>query len=159
LESPADIKRLKKIFNLGKIVRITIAVAHGYRKMKNIMHHAGLKNILEKLIVVNSPTCFDLENSSLTHSMGVSVETLQYLAFAPKKHGNNYLIVARLSLLDSESELFQTGTKECHNGIAMLVRPCTRIDGIGKLLKERHDQNAEFGRRRRLREVHPIDHR
>ena len=45
LKSPADVERFKKTFNFGKIVRIAIYVADGYRKMKNIMHHASLKNV------------------------------------------------------------------------------------------------------------------
>ncbi len=39
------------------------------------MHHAGLENIFEKLIIINGPTRLDLEYPSLTGSMGVSVET------------------------------------------------------------------------------------
>ncbi len=44
--------------------------ADSYRKMKNIMHHARLKNILEKLIVVNGAPRLDLKNPSLTGGHG-----------------------------------------------------------------------------------------
>src|ERR1017187_6946423 len=108
LKSPADIQRLKKTLDLGKIVRVAICVADRYRKMKNVMHHARLKNILEKLVVVNGPTCLDFKNPSLTGGMGVSVETFQYLAFAPKKHGDNYLVFEGLPFLDPKSQLFQS---------------------------------------------------
>jgi len=60
LKSPADIERLKKTFDFGKIIRTTVSVAHGYREMKNIVHHTGLEDILEKLIIVDSPTCLYL---------------------------------------------------------------------------------------------------
>jgi hypothetical protein len=76
LKSPADVERLKKTFNFGKIVRITICVADSYRKVENIMHHASLKNIFEKLIIINGPTRLDLKNPPLTGGMGVSIETL-----------------------------------------------------------------------------------
>src|SRR5580704_3677858 len=91
LKSPADVERLEKTFNFGKIVRITICVANSYREMKNVLHHARLKDIFKELIVVNGPTCFDLKNPTLTCGMSVSVETFQYLACAPKEHGNDYL--------------------------------------------------------------------
>ena len=76
LKSPADVERLKKTFNFSKIVRIAIYVADGYRKMKNIMHHAGLKNVFQKLIIINGPTGLDLKNPPLTGGVGVSIETL-----------------------------------------------------------------------------------
>ncbi len=81
-----------------------------------------MKNILEKLIVVNGPTCLDLKNPPLTDGMGVSVKTFQYLAFAPKKHRNDYLVFAGLPFLDPKSELFQTWAESCHNRVAMLIR-------------------------------------
>src|SRR5689334_2755930 len=67
--------------------------------MKNVMHHARLKDIFEELIVVNGPPCFDLKNPSLTDGMSVSIEALQYLAFTPQKHWNNYLVFLRIPLL------------------------------------------------------------
>ena len=76
--------------------------------MKNIMHHARLKNILEKLIVVNGPPRLDFKNPSLTDLMGVSIEAFQYLAFAPEKYRDNYLVFDGLPSLDAKSELFQT---------------------------------------------------
>ena len=76
LKPPANVERLKKTLNFGEIVRITIRVAHCYRKMKNIVHHARLKNILEKLIVVNGSACLDFKNPPFASRMGVSVETL-----------------------------------------------------------------------------------
>ena len=105
LKPPANVERLKKTLNFGEIVRITIRVAHCYRKMKNIVHHARLKNILEKLIVVNGSACLDFKNPPFASRMGVSVETLQYLALPPKKHGHDYLVLGRLPLLDPKSEL------------------------------------------------------
>ena len=46
LKSSADVERLKETLNFGKVVRITIFIAHSNRKMKNVMHHARLKDIL-----------------------------------------------------------------------------------------------------------------
>jgi hypothetical protein len=105
LKPPANVERFKKTLNFGEIVRIMIRVAHCYRKMKNIVHHARLKNILEKLIVVNGSACLDFKNPPFASRMGVSVETLQYLALPPKKHGHDYLVLERLPLLDPKSEL------------------------------------------------------
>jgi hypothetical protein len=59
LKSATYIERFKKAFNLGKVIRAAINVTHSYRKMKNVMHHARLKNILEKLIVVNGTARLD----------------------------------------------------------------------------------------------------
>src|SRR5579864_6226305 len=112
--------------------------------MKNVMHHAGLKDILEKLIVVNGPTRLDLENPSLRDGMGVSVETLQYLAFAPEEHRDNDLILARFPFFHLKTELFQTWPEPCHDGIAMLGRTRTRIDGISHFFKEGDDKKAEL---------------
>jgi len=144
LKSPAYVERLKKTFNFGKIGRTTICVANSYRKMKNVMHHARLKDIFEKLIVVNGPTCLYLENPSLAGGMSVSVEALQYLASAPKEHGDNYLVVAGLALFDSKSKFFQAWAESYHNGVAMLVRLSSRIDGIGLFLEQCNDRKAEF---------------
>ena len=91
LKPPTDIQGLKKAFNFGKIVRVSICVADGYREVKDVMHHTRLKNILEKLIVIDGPACLDFKDPSLTGGMGVSVEALQYLAFAPKKNGTTIL--------------------------------------------------------------------
>ena len=135
LKSPADVERLKKALNFGKVVRIAIYVAHSYRKMKDVMHHAGLKNILEKLIIVNGSTCLNLKDPALGDGVSVGVETLQYLAFATEKHGDNDLVFARLAFLHLKSELFQTWAESCHDGVAMLARHRTRIDGICHLLK------------------------
>jgi hypothetical protein len=111
--------------------------------MKHVMHHAGLKNILEKLIVVNGPTRFDLKHPSLNRSVGVGIETLQYLAFASKKHRDHYLVFAGLSLLHTKSELLQTRAESGHNDIAVLIHSCMRIDALGKLFEELDDSKAE----------------
>ena len=116
LKSPADIQRLKKTLNFGKIVRVTIYVADSYRKMKNIMHHASLKNIFQKLVIVNGATCLDFKNPSLACRMCVSVEALQYLAFATKKHGNNYLVFAGLSFFGSAQESDNVPEKPAFSG-------------------------------------------
>ena len=147
LKPSADIQRLKKTLDFGKIVRVSICVTDSYREMKHVMHHARLKNIFEKLIVVNGPASLDFKHPSLTGGMRVSVEALQYLAFAPKKHGNNYLVFAGLSFLDPKSELFQAWAKSSHNGVAMLVHRRMRIDTFGKLFEERDDKKTEFRRR------------
>jgi hypothetical protein len=76
LKSPADVERLKKTFDFSKIVGITIGVPNSDRKMKNVVHHARLEDIFEKLIVVDGSTCLDLKDPPLTGSMSVSVETL-----------------------------------------------------------------------------------
>jgi len=76
LKSRADVERFKKALNLGKVVRFAIGVADSYRKMETITHHASLKNIFQKLIIVNGPTGLDLKNPPLTGGMGVSIETL-----------------------------------------------------------------------------------
>ena len=116
--------------------------------MKDVMHHACLKNVLEKLIVVNGATRLNLKNPPLAGSMGVSVEAFQYLAFAPKKYWNNYLVFAGLPFLNPESELFKPRTELCHNGVAMLDCHCARIDGTRNLFEESDDMKAEFGWRR-----------
>jgi hypothetical protein len=123
--------------------------------MKHVMHHASLKNILEKLIVIDGPACLDFKHPSLAGGMCVSVEALQYLAFAPKKHGDNYLVFAGLPFLDPKSELFQARAKSSHDGVAMLIHRCTRINTLGQLFEERDDKKAEFRRRRRLRKLDP----
>lgn len=56
--------------------------------MENVVHHARLENILEKLVVVHGATGLDFKHPSLTCSMSISVETLQYFAFAAKKNGD-----------------------------------------------------------------------
>ncbi len=45
LKPPADIERLKKTFDFGEIVRIAVGVANSDRKMKDVMHHACLKDV------------------------------------------------------------------------------------------------------------------
>ncbi len=75
LKSSADVERLKKALNFAKIVRVTINIADGYCEMKNVVHHAGLKNIFQELIIVDCPACLDFKNPPLTRGMGVSVET------------------------------------------------------------------------------------
>jgi hypothetical protein len=59
LKPSANVKRFKKVLNLREIVRVAIGVADSYCKVKDIVHHARLKDILEKLIVVYSPTRLD----------------------------------------------------------------------------------------------------
>ena len=147
MKSPADVESFEKTLDFGKIVRIAIFVAHGDRKMKNIMHHARLKNIFEKLIIVNRPTRLDLKNPTLDGGMGVSVETLQYLASPSKEDRNNYLVLDGLPLLDSKSDPFQSWAEPCHNAVARLIGLCARVDGISHFLEERNDSEPEFGRR------------
>ncbi len=112
------------------------------------MHHARLKNILEKLIVVNGPTGLDFKHPSFTGSMGVSVEALQNLAFAPKKHGNNYLVFGGFPFLHPKPKLFKAWAESSHYGVTVLVQRCTRVDGIGDLFEECDDKKAKFRRRR-----------
>jgi hypothetical protein len=116
--------------------------------MKNVMHHASLKNILEKLIVVNGTTCLDFKNPSLAGGMGVGVEALQYLAFAAKKHGNNYLFFAGLPFLDPKSKLFQAWSEQSHDGVAMLVHRGSRIYGNAHFFEKGHNQKAKLRGRR-----------
>src|ERR1700733_12685891 len=122
--------------------------------MQNVMHHAGLKNILEKLIIVDGAASFDLKNPALANSMCVSVKALQYLAFASKEHRNNYLVFAGLPFLDAESDFFQPWAEPRHNGVAMLDCHFARIDGVGHLFKEPDDKKAEFRWGRRFRKIH-----
>ena len=147
MKPPANIQRLKKTLNLGKIIRIAICVTDSYGKVKNIVHHACLENILKKLIVVNGPTCLDLKNPSSTGSMGVSVKTLQYLTFAPKKDGDDYFVFDGLPFLDPKSKFFKTWTESSHNNVAMLAHRCARIDSVGHFFKKCHDRESEFRRR------------
>ena len=125
MKSTTDVKRFKETLNLGKVVRFSICISDSYRKMKDIVHHASLKYVFQKLIIINGLTCFDLKNPPRTESMRVSVETLQDFPFLPKKHRNNYLFVARLPFLDPKSDLFQAWAESCENGVAMLDLPCT----------------------------------
>ena len=76
LKSPADVQRLEETFNFGKIIRIAIYVADRYRQMKNIMHHAGLKNVFQKLIIINGPAGLNFKNPPLTGRVCISIETL-----------------------------------------------------------------------------------
>src|SRR5258708_3100428 len=107
------------------------------QEMKNVMHHTCLKDIFEKLIVVNGPTSLHLENPPLIDGMSVSIEALQDLAFAPKKHRNNYLVFTGLPFLNSKSEFLKAWAESYHNGIAMLVYLFSRIDSIRHLLEKR----------------------
>jgi hypothetical protein len=93
LKPPADIERFKKTLNLGKVVRFAIGVADSYRKMKNIVHHARLKNVFQKLIVINSPTGLDLKDPPRTEGMRVSVEThIKTLPLRPKSTGTTIFL-------------------------------------------------------------------
>ena len=158
LKSPANVKCFKKTFDFGKIVGIAIRVANSYRKVKNVVHHARLKNVFKKLIVIHRSTRLDLENPSFRRGVSIGVEALKYLAFAAKKHRNYNFVFAGLPFLHPESELFQAWPKPRHNGVAILVHPLSRIDGVSHFLEECDDEKAEFRRRRRFREVDPINH-
>jgi hypothetical protein len=147
LKSPANIERFKKTFDFGEVVRAAICVADSDPEMENVVHHARLKNILEKLIVVNGPARLDLKYPSLTGCMGVSVEAFQYFTLAPKKDGDNDLVFAGLPLLDSKSQPFQTWAESGHNGVAMLIHRCTRIDSVADIFEESDEKKAEFRRR------------
>ena len=48
------------------------------------MHHAGFKQILEKLVVIDSATCLDFENEPLLGMECINFKCLGYLATAPK---------------------------------------------------------------------------
>src|ERR1039457_7333412 len=101
--------------------------------MEDVVHHACLKNILEKLIVDNGPACLDFKNPSFAGGMGVGVETLQYLALAPKKHGDDDLVFGGLPFLDPKSDLFQAWAEPSHNGVrseehtSELQSPCNLV--------------------------------
>ena len=148
MKPPADVERLKETLNFAKVVGITIVVAHSYRQMEDVMHHACLKNILEELIVVDSATRFNLKNPPFTGCMSVRVETFQDLAFASKKYRNHYFVFAGLPFLNPESEFFKAWTQSCHNGVAMLDRRFARIDGTRNLFEASDDMKAEFRWRR-----------
>src|SRR4051794_14932185 len=90
--------------------------------------------------------------------MGISVETLQDFSFASKKHRDNYLVFGGLSLFDPKSELFQSRPESGHNDVAMLVHCRTRIDRLGHPFEKCDYEKAKVRRRRRLREIYPIDH-
>jgi hypothetical protein len=115
--------------------------------MNNIMHHACLKDILEKLIVVNGPTRLDFKYPALTWRMGVGVEAFQYFALAAKKDGNNNLVLNGLPLLNPESKLFQSWAKPSHHRVAMLTHRCARIDSVAHFFEERDNKKTEFWRR------------
>jgi hypothetical protein len=112
--------------------------------MKNVVHHARLKNILEKLIVVDGSASFDFEHPPLDGGVGVGVETLQNFAFAPKQHGDDYFVVGGLSFLDTKSDRFQAWAQPGHDDIAMLASRRTRIDAVGQGFEESDDTETEF---------------
>ncbi len=70
------------------------------------MHHARLKNVFEKLIVIDSSTSLHFKDPTDTRRVCISVEALQYLAFSAEKHWYNNLIVRGLTLLNPEAYLF-----------------------------------------------------
>src|SRR5437016_5839905 len=111
------------------------------------MHHARLKNVLEKLIVVHSPTRLDFKHPTLNGGVSISVETLQYLTFAPKQDGDNDLVLDGLPFLDPKSQLLQAWAEPSHNGVTMLIHRCARIDSVSHFFEERDDKESEFRRR------------
>jgi len=121
LKSPAHIEGFKERFDLRKIVRSAIGVAHGNRKVENIVHHASLKDVLEELIVIDGPSRFNLEHPARFGVVRISVEALQHFPLSSKEHRDNYLLLTRLAPLDTESEFFETRPQERHNGVAVLV--------------------------------------
>jgi hypothetical protein len=90
--------------------------------MEDIMHHARLKNILEKLIVVNGPARLDFKHPAHTACMSISIEALQYFSFSTKKHWDNDFVIGGLSFLNPKSELFQSWSEPRHNLVAVLAQ-------------------------------------
>jgi hypothetical protein len=64
---------------------------------------ACLKDILEKLIVVNGTARFNFKYPPRSHGMSVSIETLQYFALSPKEHGDDNFALGGLSTLNPKS--------------------------------------------------------
>lgn len=72
------------------------------------MHHARLKNVFEKLIVVDGPPCLDFQYPAKAGCMRVGVEALQYLVFSSEKHLDNDLVFGGFPSFDSKSEVLQS---------------------------------------------------
>jgi hypothetical protein len=106
LESSANVERFQKALHLREVIRPAIRVSHRYREVEDVVHHASLKNILQKLIVIDGSTGLDLKDPSAAGCMGVRVEAFQYLALAPEKYGYDYLAFGGFPFLNSKSELF-----------------------------------------------------
>lgn len=84
------------------------------------MHHAGLKDVLEELVVVNGPPSFDFDHPTAACGISVRIEALKYFALPPEEDGNNDFFLGRFSFLDSKPELLQTGPELRHDYVAML---------------------------------------
>ena len=72
----------------------------------NVMHHACLKNIFEKLIVGNGAASLDFKYPTHAGRMSIGIEAFQYFPLSSKEYGNNYLVFVRLSLLYLKPKTF-----------------------------------------------------
>ncbi len=118
-EAVTGVQRLEKLANCLEILIASIVFPNCYSEILHIMHHAGLKEVLQKLVVGHAPTCFNLQYKPVGLMVGVGVEGFLSRTVSPEKDGNANLFIFVLACFDFKVFFFEMFSDRFKNLIAV----------------------------------------
>jgi len=153
----ACVQGFKETFDSGEVWQRAVMIADRNGQIIDVLHHAGLKQVLEKLIIDHSTACFYFYNKTSRGMVGVGVERLfDYSISAEQDRNKNFLSVFPAQL-DLKSELQQWLPENGKNGVA--VQEClARLDLSGDFRERLNNLTSQYWQSIRFGEIVPVDH-
>jgi hypothetical protein len=75
-EAPTRVESVKEPVDSLKVVLSLVTLPYSYHKVIDVVHHAGLKEMLQKVVVDNSPSGFNLDYCVGLRVYSIGVEVL-----------------------------------------------------------------------------------
>ena len=112
LQSVAGIQRFEESDHFLEVIAGSMEISEYYSEIQDIVHYAGLKEVLEKLVVRHSPSGLHLDNEMFVPVLGMSLEGLLGNPLHTEQDRNRNLLAFFLPPLDFEANLRQSFLRE-----------------------------------------------
>jgi len=120
LHPSARIKRIHEIEHILEVLAIPVTAPYGDDGVVDIVHDAGLEEVLQELMVRVSPPSLDLDDCLAHLIVRVGAERLVDRAVPAEKDRDIDLLAVRLSLLDPDVQRFQVPAQYLQDLVAAL---------------------------------------
>lgn len=120
LKPLAGVERVKQCHNLLEVSCSLVHVSHRNDGVIDVLHHAGLEEILQHGVVDDCATCLNLQHRSVKRAVGIGGERLFNLAVASEQDWNVKLVSAGLTDLHSLPKLHQLSRQYSQHRVAWM---------------------------------------
>lgn len=103
-KTAGNIHGFKECVDTLKIIFPSVVAPHRYNEIFNLVHHARLENIFEKLIIIDRSACFDFNDYSTVIAHGICIEIFILAVSASKENWDLNLFFLLFPRLHLKSE-------------------------------------------------------